>query len=227
MTKKSTTVRIGRTYDGQYSEDLRLRDGAEVFVHTLHPEDKATLLEGFERLSKESRFRRFFAYKTTLTSRELEYFTEFDGETHFALAAGRWLADGGVEGLGVARFVQLADRPGEAEFAVAVVDDWHRRGLGRALLVRLVAAAAERHIERVVGTVVAGNESMIRLLASIPQARLSWSGGLVQVVVELDEAVVSPLGRSCPLAGPDGIGSNLPLHSPPSARLGAPARYRD
>jgi acetyltransferase len=49
------------------------------------------------------------------------------------------------------------------EFALVVADDWQRRGLGHALLDRLVAIARERGLERMVGWVSAESAAMLRL----------------------------------------------------------------
>src|SRR5207245_4362935 len=100
----------------------------------------------WDRLSPTSRYRRFLSAKDHLTDREWRYFTEVDGINHFALGAVRH-ADGQEEGLGVARFIRLIDRPTVAEPAVVVADPWQRKGLGRLLLARLVAAASERGID--------------------------------------------------------------------------------
>ncbi len=188
MMKKSTTDRI---YGPGYKEWIHLRDGSAVFFKTLGPEDKRVLAAGFEHLSKESRFRRFFAYKSRLTERELTYFTEVDGEVHFALAAGRRNHAGEVEGLGTARFVRRDDDPGAAELAVAVVDEWQGRGIGRLLLTGLVAAAQERGIRRLVGTVLAENDAMLHLLESAGETQTRWRAGFVEVCVQVDGPAAS------------------------------------
>lgn len=191
-TVNSTTVRV---FGGQYREDHVLYDGAVVFLKTIGSDDKGSLLDAFERLSPESRFLRFFAAKPALSEREARYFTEIDGESHFAIAAGRRRADGATEGLGIARFVCRATDHDEAELAVAVVDDWQGRGLGRILLARLVAAAQERGLKRLVGTVMAENDAMIHLLATTAKAELSLRGGFVEAIVEVGEPEKRPRGR--------------------------------
>ena len=40
---------------------LTLKDGSRVLLRPAGPTDRALLVEGFERLSPESRYRRFFA----------------------------------------------------------------------------------------------------------------------------------------------------------------------
>ena len=53
----------------------------------LEPYDKQALARGFERLSSESRYRRFLSAKKSLTADELRFFTELDGVNHAAVAA--------------------------------------------------------------------------------------------------------------------------------------------
>ena len=55
-----------------------LRDGTRVLVRPIEPADKALLLEGFERLSEESRYRRFLAPMPELNDATLRYLTEVD-----------------------------------------------------------------------------------------------------------------------------------------------------
>src|SRR4051794_27295802 len=64
---------------------LRLRDGAEIIVREVTPEDKALLVEGFERLGEMSRYRRFMSTKRNLSVAELAYFTEVDHDLHEAI----------------------------------------------------------------------------------------------------------------------------------------------
>lgn len=155
-------------FDADYAEQVTLRDGTEVVVRPIRPDDKELLLRGFRRLSPESRYRRFFAAKHDLSPTELCYLTEVDGFRHFALGATS--ADG-HDGLGVARFIQLDGEPGLAEAAIAVADEHQGKGLGSLLFQRLVAAAAERGVQRFRCEMLGSNQGMADLVFSLsPQA---------------------------------------------------------
>jgi RimJ/RimL family protein N-acetyltransferase len=163
-------------FDERYQERVRLEDGAEVVIRLVGPEDKALIADGFEHMSALARYRRFFSTKRELSSQELRYFTEFDGKTHLALGATRLRADGSEQGVAVARFVRVTDDPEVAEAAVAVIDDFQNRGLGRLLLARLVAAARERGIHRFRATTLVENPAARALIAELggePQGTLA------------------------------------------------------
>lgn len=182
-----------------YDETIELSDGSAVRLRLVRPSDKGLLLEGFERLSEESRFLRFFGHKSGLTSRELTYLTELDGQKHFALGATHRRADGAEEGVGIARFVRLEEEPDVAEPALAVVDDWQGRGIGRALLVRLSAAARERGVSRFRCYVLADNPAMLHVIGDLdPAALRGEEEGLVLVDFEIPERPWDPEARSRP-----------------------------
>lgn len=131
----------------------------------IRPSDKAALNESFGRLSKESRRKRFFAPKMLLTEKELQYFTECDGVNHYAIVASHY--DGtssSPSGVGVARYVRLKDQPEVAELAIVVVDSWQQKGVGKRLLKRIVAAAAENKIKKILAISQADNEELQGLL---------------------------------------------------------------
>jgi GNAT superfamily N-acetyltransferase len=148
-----------------YQEELTLTGSRRLRLRIIQPTDKQKLADGFQRLSTESRFRRFFNYKRTLTPDELHYFTEFDGLDHLAIGAFE-LNEAGIEGavVGVARFIRSPDRVDRAEFALVVSDDHQGLGLGRLLLEHLLAAAAERGITGFQGYLLAENTRMQRLI---------------------------------------------------------------
>ena len=108
---------------------LCLPGGAHFTARPIHADDKPALLRFFDRLSAESRRRRFLGPKPRLTTRELAFLTEVDQCSHVALVA----VDRNGAIVAVARYNAWSDRPGHAELAVAVVDEWHGRGLGSAL----------------------------------------------------------------------------------------------
>ena len=116
-----------------------LRDGSCVVIRPIEPDDRAALADGFERLSAESRYRRFFAPVPHLSEHDLDYLTCVDHHDHEALVA---VADATGEGVGVARYVRTG--PDVAEPAIVVVDDWQGRGVGSRLLDALVERARRR-----------------------------------------------------------------------------------
>ena len=157
-------------------------------LRIVRPSDKELLREGFERLSPQSRYLRFHGVKTELSDAELRYLTEVDGVHHFALGAIR-VDEAGVEhGVGVARLVQLTAEAGVADAAITVVDDLQGKGLGTLLFQRLVAAAAERGVERIRAAMLGSNQAMQELVHKLAaDARSSIESGVITVEIGLPQ----------------------------------------
>jgi GNAT superfamily N-acetyltransferase len=185
---------VPRHFTLDYVERVTLSDGTPIVLRLLAPDDRELLRRGFETLSPESRYARFLEPRARLTDAELRYLTDIDQEHHFALGAIRAGADldGSAVGLGIARFVRLPDRLGDpvtAEAAVAVADAVQRRGLGRMLLSRLVAAAVERGIERFHCEIACSNAAMKQLIDSLAVAHTTEvSAGVMSIYFALPAA---------------------------------------
>lgn len=167
-----------------------LRDGSEVLIRPIHHDDAPLLVEGFARLSAESRSLRFLTSKSKLSPAELRYFTEVDHHDHEAIGAVD-RADG--RGLGVARYIRNPDDPQAAEVAVVVIDDWQGRGLGTELLSQLVRRAHQEGIRRFTALVAVDNAGVTRLLQSMgADCRISHhQSGSVEYVIELPSGGLS------------------------------------
>lgn len=171
-----------------------LRDGRKVRLRLLRPEDRGLLREGFERLSPESRYRRFFTHKSDLSNAELEYLTDIDNEHHLAIGAID-LDSPEPRGLGVARCVELPGRPGVAEAAVAVADEAQGNGLGSLLFQRLIAAATERGIETFHNEVLGSNAPMQAFLRRVsPGSTASYQDGVATIEFTLPN--VTPTAKA-------------------------------
>jgi GNAT superfamily N-acetyltransferase len=140
----------------------RLRDGATIVIRPIEPEDKDAIVSGFEKLSPESRYRRFFSPLDRLSNRDLAYLTEVDHHDHEALIAH---SENG-EPLGVARYVRGADAQ-KAEVAVVVIDEWHGRGVATALLTRLVVRAREEGVRIFTATILTDNRDALGLMRQL------------------------------------------------------------
>ena len=161
----------------------RLRDGSTVLIRQVRGSDAPLLADGFARLSARSRRMRFLGTKTTLSAAELRYFTDVDHYDHEALGA---LSPAGGRGIGIARYIRDPDDPRAAEIAVTIADDWHGRGLGTELLVRLSDRARQAGIGRFTATVSADNVAMTRLLWKMGAELTGRSRGTVDYEVALE-----------------------------------------
>jgi RimJ/RimL family protein N-acetyltransferase len=169
-----------------HTTELALRDGTRVRVRPVIPEDKVKLAEGFERLSSESRYRRFHAGMTRLTPALLRYLTEIDYVNHFAWAAFA-LEEPGEPGIGVARCVRIPDEPTVADVAVTVADDYQGRGLGTVLLETLALTALQMGIVRFRSYVLAENQPMLAILDTAGARLEPDAPGVLRVDFDLPE----------------------------------------
>jgi nucleotide-binding universal stress UspA family protein/RimJ/RimL family protein N-acetyltransferase len=161
---------------------ITLRNGARVTLRPIAPEDKPLLAAIFERLSEQSRYRRFFTSKAELSAAELDYFVDVDHSDHEAIIA---IDPSGGEALGVARYIRSTDDREVAEVAVTVADDWQRRGLGRALLDRLTYRARREGVRRFSALVQSENSASLGLLEGVGDTQRRSDTGVVELVIEL------------------------------------------
>jgi GNAT superfamily N-acetyltransferase len=193
---------------------VTLRDGSEVRLRQGHHSDRALLVAGFERLSEESRYRRFLTATPELTESMVEYLTEIDHRDHEAIVALD--ADSG-EGIGVARFVRDRARPETAEVAVTVVDDWQGRGLGTVLLEVIGARARGVGITAFTALVLATNHEMLDVLYGLGPVRvIDRDVGCVEIEAPIQETGVSEVIRKLlrVAARRDGTGPQSVLKQP-------------
>jgi len=148
-------------YPVELETSLHLRSGQVLKLRPIRPED-ADLERAFVAgMSDESRYRRFMQHLPALTPQMLARFTQVDYDRELALIA--LAGDPPAETIvAVARYVGNLDHE-SAEFAIAVTDAWHGRGLGRATMQVLIECARRRGFRRLVGVVLASNEPMLAL----------------------------------------------------------------
>ena len=168
-----------------------LRDGSRVRLRQGHSADKDLLRRGFERLSPESRYRRFLAATPELSEETVRYLTEIDHHGHEAIVA---LDEKTGEGIGVARYVRDSQRPDVAEVAVTVIDDWQGRGLGTLLIEVLSARAREEGITTFTALMLATNREMMDLLEALGPVRIvDREVGTVEIEMPNPEVGLSPV----------------------------------
>jgi RimJ/RimL family protein N-acetyltransferase len=161
----------------------QLRDGQQILIRSIRPEDRDELAAGMARLSPESRYRRFLTPTTGLSSAALDYLTEVDHHDHEALVA---VEPATGHGIGVARFVRSTEDSERAEVAVAVADDWHNRGVATALLDRLTQRARDEGVRRFSAEILAENKPMLDLIDELGEVTTRHlDHGALEVEVQL------------------------------------------
>ena len=168
------------------SERVVLGPGVEVLIRPIRATDKHLLAEGFEALSPEARFQRFFAPVVRLNESDLAYLTEVDHHNHEALVA----IDPDLGDLvGVARFIRTSPyRDREAEVAIVISDNWRGKGLGKALLSRLAHRAREKGVTHFLAVILADNSNATDLFENFAPKKTkveTRTPGQVEVLIDL------------------------------------------
>jgi RimJ/RimL family protein N-acetyltransferase len=140
-----------------------LPDGRIVTIRPIRVDDRERLQRSHERLSEQSRYRRFMSSKPSLSAADARYLVDVDGCDHYALVATIGEPDDEAI-IGVARYVRLPVDPAAAEFAIVVGDPWQGQGLAAELLGRLADAAVARGVRRFCATILADNLAIRRLI---------------------------------------------------------------
>lgn len=156
---------------------------SDVPIRPVEPGDKPLLRTFYHELSDHSRRLRFLVPTNEISDDDLDYLTDLDHRRHEAMVA---LDPERERVLGVARYVRAPRDREAAEVAVVVVDDWHRRGLGTALLDRLTERARENGIARYTALVSADNDIVLGALERAGAERTGASdAGEIEFSLEL------------------------------------------
>jgi GNAT superfamily N-acetyltransferase len=135
--------------------------GMNVQIRPLLPTDALAEREFIEDLSPQSRRFRFLGQVAHPGQALIEQLTNIDFHHDIALAAT--VPEFGRERIvGVGRYCAERDHR-RCECAVAVADDWRRRGLGTVLMRHLIDVARERGIEAMYSIDAAENADMAEL----------------------------------------------------------------
>ncbi|PPE73933.1 N-acetyltransferase [Solimonas fluminis] len=140
-----------------------LDDGLRVLLRPIRREDAPRLQEGFRGLSKLARRRRFLDHVDELSEEQLAAFTSTDDADHVAWGALN-LERPDEPGIGVARYVRLADDPQAADVAIVIADEYQGRGTGFVLQACLHLCAHRAGIRTFYYDVLSDNERIIKHL---------------------------------------------------------------
>ena len=153
------------SYPAHLSRTWTLASGESLSVRPVRHDDGELEKAFVCALSLESRYQRMLSGGTKITPEWIDSMTHIDYHRHMAFAVTT-VSDGVEQFVGVGRYVvDVATL--SAEIALVLADAWQGQGLGRRLLEILLEHAASAGIREALGTVLATNVAMIRLVRSM------------------------------------------------------------
>ena len=168
----------------------QLNDGTPVCIRRVRPEDEQRLKDGIARLSPQSRYLRFFSGMREAPPQVLRVLSRPDGHDHIAWGALRSdLPE--TPALGVVHAFRDPDDPEAAEFSVAVVDEYHGRGLARLLTAVLLLDCAAEGYERFTVHILPENRPALALARSIGAEGVGHEGGVSVLEIDIAEALAA------------------------------------
>ena len=169
-------------YPTRYIIPWRLRDGTEVLLRPIRPEDEPLQHDLFSTLSEETVRERFFSVIKEMTHEMLVRFCNIDYDREIAIVAEVRKGDERTI-VGISR---LIIEPGaRAQFAVLVHDDYQGKGLGYKLIDVLIGVAQEKGLEEIYGVTLSGNQRMLKLVRGLGFAATLLPEGITGVKLKL------------------------------------------
>ncbi|MFN7165349.1 MAG: GNAT family N-acetyltransferase [Hyphomonas sp.] len=159
------------------SLSVQLDSGEPVLLRPISRRDTDRMREGIAALSDHSRYLRFFNGSQTMPEHVIERLCDADGWKHIAWGAID-LDRPDLPAIGAAHAIRRGTSR-EAELALAVLDDWHGKGLARLLLTGVVADARAAGITQLTAESLAENRATRQLFLSLGGLSVHREGPVV------------------------------------------------
>ncbi len=173
----------------KYSAVKLLRDGRQIEIRALQPADEKNMLAAIDRTSAQSLYRRFFGAKRHFSESEKSFFLNVDFVSHAAVVA---VAKEGSRNVIVGGGRYIVVRPGAAELAFAVVDEYQEQGIGAALMRHLVLLARNAGIKELVAEVLSENIPMLKVFQKSGLGiQTKHRAGVIDVTLNITNDVAS------------------------------------
>lgn len=153
-----------RPYPIEYVETIKLKNGKEIVLRPIRPEDEPLVIDFHKELSENSVRQRYFEFVSLSDRIQHErliriIFNDYDRE--MPLVA---VIDGQIVGIG-----RLSLLPGtnEVQMTMLIRDDYHNIGLGTAMLKKLIAIAKKEKWGAIRATILSENTGMIAITKNL------------------------------------------------------------
>jgi acetyltransferase len=155
-----------RPYPRRYFNRWTMKNGEEVTIRPIRPEDEPKLVGFHQTLSEESVYMRYASilkYDQRVAHERLSRLCFIDYDREMALVAERTDPETGEESIiAVVRLTKLYST-NDGEFALIIQDDFQGQGLGTELLRQIIQVAREEELEHLTADILWQNRAMQHL----------------------------------------------------------------
>jgi acetyltransferase len=149
-----------RPYPLEYSLDVKIKNGEQMTLRLIRPEDEPLISNFHKELSENSVRQRYFEFMS-LDDRVAHErliricFNDYDRE---------WAIVAEIRGriIGIGRLYRIPNT-GQAQFKMTIIDNYHHLGIGTKILQHLLTIAKKEKIEQVHASILIENEGMIKI----------------------------------------------------------------
>lgn len=150
-----------RPYPVEYEELIELKDGEQVLLRPILPEDEPHHAQFINKVSKEDLYKRFFSDVGEFNHEALANLTQIDYDREMAFVAVSQSREGSPI-IGVSRALINPENT-DAEFAILIRSDLKGNGLGKVLMNKIIQYCRHKGTLQMSGMTMPTNRGMLML----------------------------------------------------------------
>ena len=173
-------------YPAEYESTITLKDGQQVFMRPIRPDDEPMMKEMFYSFTERTRYLRFHGPVQAFPHARLQVFCNIDYNTEFTLIGV--VGSPGEEDVIALGCYMHDEATNTAEVAFSVRDDWQNKGLGSHLFQKLAEVGRARGIREFHAEVLTENILMLKVFHNSDCAvATTTDGDVIHIQLGLDE----------------------------------------
>ncbi|MEX0333693.1 bifunctional acetate--CoA ligase family protein/GNAT family N-acetyltransferase [Vibrio tubiashii] len=174
-----------RPYPVEYEQLITLKDGEEVLLRPILPEDEPHHADFIHNVSKEDLYKRFFTDVGEFNHEALANLTQIDYDREMAFVAVSQ-SRVGCPIIGVSRALINPDNT-DAEFAILIRSDLKGNGLGKVLMKKIIEYCQHKGTKQMSGMTMPTNRGMLMLAQGLGfKLDVQFEDGTADMVLPLN-----------------------------------------
>ena len=150
-----------RPYPKELEESVTLKDGREILIRPILPEDEPYHANFIHNVSREDLYKRFFSHVGEFDHEALANLTQIDFDREMAFVAVEQ-TQSSYSILGVSRAILASDNI-SSDFAVLIRSDQQGKGLGKLLMKKIIKYCQQKQVPQLSGVTMPNNSGMINM----------------------------------------------------------------